>query len=432
VALILLCATVLAGTVGGSSCAKPSVTFNSSARATERRIEAALRGGRIGQARDIAVEYERRIPGPESWSLLGRALWRLGEMAAAEGFHRRAARDGHPEGQLGMARAFAARGKYAAALELARPTLQIEKMTERAARFVGGLYWRTGDAKAAADTFEHGASAASGAQAAQLVALAASIREIAGRGRPVDWTGSELAAATELVDGVTWVLAEIGGTQARLQVDPMRWRSSVTPQFAARIGVEIDARELARPMAVAGLTATMVPLAVIDAEFGDGVLGFDLLVDLRWRWSPASGVLFMGASDTRGEEIEFQRALASTHWLSVRTVLDGLAMQLILAPRIGPRPEMASLARDGVATVSAAVLRRLGRSDDLVLGQELRLLTRVGGWQAEFDYRVVPATGSLGQVPLPVGVTLGAEFAHNWTWRWSPGSRQLALIEVSP
>jgi len=408
------------------------VGLNRPALETERRIEAALGEGRIVEARELAVGYERRIPGAQSWSLLGRALWRLGALAQAEEFHRRAAGDGHPEGMLGMARVLAARGEYAAALELARPTLQVEGMSERAARFVGGLYWRTGDSEAAAGVFEQGADATSGETAARLAALAAVVRRVDGGDRAIDWRGSAAVAATEVVDGVTWVAAEIGGTQARLRMDPMRWRSSVTPQFAARVGAEIAARELARSVSVAGLTAAMVPLAVLDTELGDGVLGFDLLVELRWLWSPVSGELFMGASDNRAERADFQRALAKTHWVDVRTVLDGLAMQLVLVPRIGQRPMVTSIGRDGLATISTRALRRLGRASDSAVGEDLRLLTRVGGWQAEFDYRVVPEMGSAGQVPLAAPVTLGADFARRWVWRWSPASRQMALIELSP
>ncbi len=405
--------------------------INSSAISTERRIEVALTGGRIAEARDVAVDYERRLPGPQSWSLLGRALWRLGALAEAEAFHRRAAGDGHPEGMLGMARVLAARGEYAAALDLARPALQVEDMTERAARFVGGLHWRLGDTEAAANAFESGAEVASGENAAQFAALAAAVRRIDGGDRAIDWRGSAKAAATELVDGVTWVIAEIGGTQARLRMAPMRWRSSVTPQFAARIGEEMTARQLARPVSVAGLAAAMVPLAVLDTELGDGVLGFDLLIDLRWLWSPGSGELLLGTPDNRAEQADFQRALASTHWVGVRTVLDGLAMQLLLVPRIGPRPVVSSIARDGAATISQRAAVRVGVSDPVV-GEELTLLTRVGGWQGQFDYRVVPEMGAAGQVPLSVPVTLGAEFASNWVWRWSPDSRQMALIETPP
>ena len=207
---------VLLGAAGATSCARPAVGINAPVRETERRIETALREGRASEARDLAVEYERRIPGPESWSLLGRALWRLGELAQAEEFVRRAAGDGHPEGMLGMARVLAARGKFSAALELARPTLEVEVLTERAAWFVGALYWRTGDTQAAADTFLRGAEAASGEDAARLASLAAAVRPIeGGGGRPLDWTGQATAAATELVDGVTWVLAEIDGTKAQ-------------------------------------------------------------------------------------------------------------------------------------------------------------------------------------------------------------------------
>jgi len=426
----LLCAWLLIGPAIGISCATPSIGGNSSTIATERRIEEALRDGRVVEARDLAVEYERRIPGSAAWSLLGRALWRLGELDQAEEFHRRAAGDGHPEGLLGMARMLAARGEYAEALELARSTLEVAGMTERAARFVGGLYWRTGDSESAADTFELGAAAASGESAAQLVDLVTSVRKAAGGGSALGWTGPAGAAATELIDGDTWVLAEIGGTQARLRLDPMRWRSSVTPQFAARIGAEIATRELARPVAVAGLRSAMVPLAVRDTAVGDGVLGFDLLADLRWRWSPASGEFFVGTAGNRDEVTEFQQGLASTHWVSVRTILDGLAMQPVLVPRIGPRPQVATIARDGLATISLGTARRLLGDTDMAGGEELRLLTRVGGWQAEFAYRVVPETGSMGQVPLSVPVALGAEFARRWVWRWSPGDRQLALIEL--
>ncbi len=421
---------MLVGTAAGTSCARPVSGVNSSTLATERRILGALREGRIVEARDVAVEYERRVPGPQSWSLLGRALWRLGEMAQAEEFLRRAAGDGHPEGLLGLARVLAARGEYADALERARPTVQVAGMSERAARFVGGLYWRVGETESAADTFERGAAAASGESAAQLASLAAAVRRVGNGVRSIRWTGRASAASTEVAGGVTWVQAEIGGVSARLRFDPLRWRSSITPQFAARVGAEIATREVARPVSVAGVAAAMVPLAVLDTEEGDGVLGFDLLVDLRWRWVPASGELLVGAAHNRDEVSRFQRALANTHWVSVRTVLDGLAVQLVLVPRVGDRPVLASIAHDGIAAISRTAARRLAHDTVPEVGADLRLLTRVGGWQDEFDYRVVPETGAMSQVPLPVPVILGAEFARRWAWRWSPGSRQMALIEL--
>ena len=305
-------------------------------------------------------------------------------------------------------------------------------MAERAARFAGGLHWRLGESRAAADTFEIGAAAASGESAAQLAALAMAVREASEHGAEPRWTGSAGAAATELVDDETWVVAEIDGTLARLRFDPMRWRSSVTPQFAARLGIRIAAREFASPVEFAGVSASSVPLAVLDTQLGDGVLGFDLLADLRWLWSPESGDLVVGTANDRDEGKEFQQALANTHWVTVRTIVDGLATQLVLVPRIGPRPEMASISPDGQATVSATAAERLPLENEPVLGQQLRLLTRVGGWRAEFDYQVVPDTGSIGQVPLAVPVALGTEFARSWTWRWSPADRQLALIEHLP
>lgn len=414
------------------SCAQRSTGINGPTLATETSIEAALRDGRVAEARDIALGHERRDPGPVSWSLLGRALWRLGDLDAAEEFHRRAAGDGNYEGRLGLARALATRGEYAEALEMARPTLEIEEIADRAAWFVGGLYWRIGEADAAADTFERGAARATGENAARLAALAQVVREADGQGQAIEWAGRVSQTPTELVDGATWVLAEIDGSQALLRFDPMRWRSSVTPEFAARVGGQVAARELARPMRIAGLAATRVPLAVIDTAGGDGVLGFDLLVDLRWLWSPASGELLLGTAGSRSEEVGFQRALARTHWVGIRTILDGLALQLVLVPRIGARPEVASIAPDGVARISPEAAHRVLRNGDPVVGEELRLLTRVGGWQSEFNYRVVPETASTGQVPLPAPVTLGAEFALNWIWRWLPGSRQMALIESLP
>ncbi len=426
----MLCAGPLAT---AAACARPSVGINSPTAATERRIEAALREGRITEARDVAIGYERRLPGPASWSLLGRASWRLGEVAPAEEFHRRAARDGHPEGLLGLARVLAARGEYAAALEVAAPTLRVGQMAGRAASFVGGLYWRTGDVAAAADTFEYGAAAAGGETATRLAALATAVRRVENGGEAIRWRGSAGAASTEVADGATWVRADIGGTAARLRVDPMRWRSSVTPQFAARLGAEVEDRELVQPVSLAGIAARRVPLAILGADLGDGVLGFDLLVDLRWRWSPVTGALFVGRADSREESAVFQHALATTHWVGVRTIVDGLALQLLLVPRIGARAEVASVARDGVATISATARRRQGHDGDAVLaGETVPLLTRIGGWQSVFDYQVVPETGSQGQVPLSSPVTLGAAFVRGWVWRWSPDSRQLALIEVPP
>lgn len=380
----------------------------------------------MSDAYQIAIDYERRVPGPEAWSYMGRALWRLGALTAAEAFHRRAARDGHPEGRLGVARALAARGDFAAAAELAAPTVDVEEMTVRAGRFLGGLYWQLGDPAAAAAAFARASGAATDEMAVQLAALGTAVLAAAGV-TPRRWEGAAATATTEQVDGTTWLDAQIAGEPARLRLDPLASRSSVTPQFVARLGLDAGTRHLALRMALGDVAAT-VPLAVRELEFGDGVLSFDLLADLRWIWSPASGAFFVGPDDNRAAARGFQRDLAFTHWVTARSVVDGLGLQLLLVPRLGARPAVATATTRGIGTISPRAAETASGAA-VAVGDEVLLRTRVGGWDAELAFRVVHEMGAVSETPLAPPVVLGADFAERWDWRWSPTSRQLGLID---
>jgi len=425
--LALVVSAALAG------CVKPSDGIISSTPQTKQRIEVALTEGRVSDALRIAVGYERQVPGPASWALTGRALWRLGSMSTAEAFHRRSASDGHPEGRLGLARALAARGEYDAALEMAAPTVAVAQMAERAGRFVGGVHSRLGDPAAAATVFERAAAAASGEAAARLLAMAEVSRRLAesrpGAPHHGGWTGTAGHAVTEMVDGTAWVHAEIGGVSARLRLDPLHWRSSVTPEFALRIGEASVARELTLPIALGDIRSTAA-LAVRAASAGDGVLGFDILSDLRWIWSPATGSFYVGSATSSPEEALFQRDLAVTHWVSARTVVDGLSVQLLLVPRIGAGPEVATADASGPTTIVPTAAARVTGDTRAPVPPTLRVLTRVGGWQAELTFDLSPEMGAIGQVPLSTPIVLGADFVRRWSWRWSPLSRQLALVDL--
>jgi len=226
----------------------------------------------------------------------------------------------------------------------------------------------------------------------------------------------------------------VGSTSAWLRFDPMRWRSSLTPQFAARIGADPGTRELVRSLGVADLTAPAIPFSIQEpvAPGGgaDGVLGFDLLAELRWSWTPATGALVMGTATARAEGVVFQSDLPQTHWAAVRTPIDGLGMQLMLTPRIEARPEFASVGSDPGGVMSLAAVRRAYPEATVAVGEERRMRTRVGGWDEELVYRVAPEAGSEKELPIVTRVLLGADFARRWTWRWSPVGRQLALVEL--
>ncbi|NKB87583.1 MAG: hypothetical protein GKS06_05130 [Acidobacteria bacterium] len=411
--------------VAASGCARPATGANAATPQTENRIEQALQTGDVVTALGVAQDYERRVPGPEAWSYMGRALWRLGELQRAEGFHRRSAGDAHPEGQLGLARALAARGEFEAALELADPSLAVGSMSSRAASFVGSISWRLLRPAAAAEQFERGAATATAETARRLNRWAHLLREAPAGAWA--WRGTAGVVPTALENGSTWAEVRIGGHAARLRVDPYAWRSSITPTFADRAGLSTESQIDALHVQLGGIEA-MVPMRRSPEGEGDGVLGFDVLSRVRWMWTPTSGYLLVGVAGDEAEEVLFQRDLERTHWVHARVIIDGLDAQLVVFPRVGARPVAATLAFVGANTVATHTAVAVTEREALALGETVELLTRVGGWSDSVAYRVGPEMMAARQVPIATPVVFGAEFTSGWTWRWSPSARQLAMI----
>lgn len=419
-------------------CVRPAAGINDPNISTEARIERALAEGRSDSALAAALAYERAVPGPQAFAWLGRALWRSGRLVEAEQYHRRANSQGSAEGRLGLARALASRGKLQEAAALTAEVVDVEGMRIRARRFAAALAWQRGEPAQAAEHLRAAAEAALGEEKAHLEQLAAVVAEVgpaSGETTPVGWSGAASRLEGELIDGDTWVTATVAGQAVRLRIDPFRWRSQLSRQFAASRGVAPGAVEIGMPLALGGLEAPLVAWQVVDPGPGtavgaEGVLGFDVLAGLRWIWWPQSGVLELGRRGVQEEAAAFRQQLPRSHWVGVRTIFDGLAAQLIVLPRVGTAVVAATPSTRSPFQITSEQASRSLRDPGATPGPTAMLLTRVGAWGQEVEYAVTPAAAGLGQVPVSTPVLLGAEFVRGWGWRWSPEDRQLALIEA--
>ena len=277
--------------VGVWGCAGVAPDINNAAIVVQSEIRALLDAGEITVALARATSYERRSPGPESWSLLGRALWRSGELLEAESFYRRAASAGSTEGTLGLARAAAALGRFDEARSLAEQLAADERTHPEALRVLAAVAWRRGNSVLAA---EHLSAAAEASRDAALrarlstAAAAAATMPQNSDGPVILWRGSAGTVPLERDStGAPIVVVQMGGVAARLRLSLLSPRSTLSPELVGRVGLVVHGDSAGgghavAPVELGGVEATAVPFVLQPLDGAEGELGFDVISTLDW------------------------------------------------------------------------------------------------------------------------------------------------------
>ncbi len=433
--------------VGVWGCAGVAPDINNAAIVVQSEIRALLDAGEITVALARATSYERRSPGPESWSLLGRALWRSGELLEAESFYRRAASAGSTEGTLGLARAAAALGRFDEARSLAEQLAADERTHPEALRVLAAVAWRRGNSVLAA---EHLSAAAEASRDAALrarlstAAAAAATMPQNSDGPVILWRGSAGTVPLERDStGAPIVVVQMGGVAARLRLSLLSPRSTLSPELVGRVGLVVHGDSAGgghavAPVELGGVEATAVPFVLQPLDGAEGELGFDVISTLDWElWlsddrmvvrPPHAGLPAGIGNPGPGEFLE-----RPMHWVDVRVPVDGLDAQLLLLPRLSSVAVAAGIDLWGPSRISEGGLARatvhLAESVDQQPDGVVSLVTRLGGFGARVAYRLESSRDALaGSTSVVPQAVLGAEFAHAWGLRWSSERRQLSLI----
>ncbi len=444
----MLVALALVGS-GVWGCAGAGAGINSTAIIVEPEIRALLDADEITVALTRAISYERRSPGPASWNLLGRALWRSGELLEAESFHRRAARSNTSEGFLGLARAAAARGRLDEARSLADQAVSDEQTRARALRLLAALVWRQGDPVSAAsylsDAAESSHDVAARTYLAGAAAAAAMVPSNAGAA-PILWRGAggtlplERGAAGEPI-----VVARIGAATARLRLSLRSSRSTLSPRLVDRVGLVVhgdpaDGGQTVARVGLGRLATVAVPFVLQPVEGADGELGFDVLSTLGWELWLRDQRLVVRIPRQESAVSPYglrpiEPAERPTYWIDVRLPVDGLQTQLLLLPRLSSVAVAAAVDLWGPSRISHGGLALATVHDPEPMARQAEdsvvLATRLGGLGADYAYRIEPRFDALSN-PGPVSPqsVLGVDFALAWGLRWSPELRQLELLEL--
>ncbi len=433
--------------VGIGGCAGAGPGINSPAILVQSEIRELLDAGEITDALTRAVSYERRAPGPESWSWLGRALWRSGELLEAESFFRRAVGSGSSEGVLGLARAAAALGRLDEAGSLAEQLATDERTRARALRLLAALAWRQGNSTAAAQHLSAAAEAsedpAAGARLANAAAAAATMPQRSG-GAAIIWNGFAGTVPLERdAAGAPIVVVRLGGATARLRLSLQSPRSTLSPELVGRVGLVVhgdpeSGGHAVVPVELGDVTAAAVPFVLQPVDGADGELGFDVISTLGWElWLSEDRIVIRPPHPDLSAATDALRSsepqLRPAHWIDVRVPIDGLEAQLLLFPRLLTVSVAASIDLSGPSRISRGGLAQATVHDaepiDRRTEETVVLATRLGGFGLPTIYRVESyldaAPGSSSVAPQAV---LGVDFAAAWGLRWSPELQQLSLV----
>ncbi len=395
----------------------------------EEAIEEALRSDDLQLAGDLALSYQRRVPGPEAQAYLGRVRWRQGDLLQGEALARRAGERGIPGAYISQAQAAASRGRLSEASELVGPALEVEELARRAHGLLGAVALAEGRV---AEANNHLSSAVDGERGpARAAGDAADARAFAtlvvlqDHTSVAGWGGSWSEIEARIgPNGEVLVSARINGVPADLRLDLSAARSSLSTGLAEKVGLLAQGSRTQSVAARLAIGAAHRDQVFRVAQLGpdEGVLGFDALAAARWivRLQPPRLVVGPGDGDPRGTPFE-RETLETTHWIRVRALRDGLAVQLLAMPRVDGRVVSASLDLAGPTLLDERQLR------DGVDPADPTVEIRVGGWRGEQSIGTADLHPRASGGRVAPQLVLGRDFLRHWELRWNPGSAQMTL-----
>lgn len=416
-----------------AGCGTTNQSLNTQLPVLRTSVDDLLAADDLAAAERIARGLERRMPGVDTYALLGRVKWRTGDLVEAEALFRRSANGGIPEGLLGLARSRLARGEIESASASAEALVTVGSVAARAYRLLAAVAWGRGRVaeaaaalSAAADTPRNPRARLDRAEARALEEIASSSPETA-----LGWTG-EGSVLTVRMNDMT-VAGTLDGRPARLQVSLREDRTAVAPYVVEEM---IGGRSLADvgtvAIGLADLTATHVPVEIRDLPEGvDGRLGFDVLSTVAWALDTRSGRLEIAAPAAAGDsaaQLPRPPDLSRTYWAAVRVPRDGLAVQLLLVPRIRGVVLASALDPGAVERIDERALAAAGGSSSQ--GQ-VEAEVRLGAWRQDLVWEVsdLYPEGEGGAV-APRAI-LGAAAVAGWRLYWTPHAGSLLLERVA-
>lgn len=400
-----------------AGCTPRRDALNTQLPVVEAAVDDRLARDRLGEAEPIARDLESRLPGVDTYALLGRVLWRTGRLLEAEAYHRRSAQDGQPEGLLGMAHAAVARDELPAAERRLERLLEVAEVADRAARLQAAVALRRGDAAGAGRLLQGASELVDNPRVDLDRAEARALETLdAPYGR---WLGSP--GRLEVASGDR-VRATLDGRPVRAQLSLLAGRSSV----ATRLGTAEEGGVMAATLGLGGMAAAGVfRVEELPADV-DLRVGFDLLSRLHWALDLESGSLEIAPTE---RALPTPLDLPRTHWVAVRTPRNGLAVQLLAMPRLRARVRATALDLGGESRIDERTATGLGFEGE---GTIVDVEVRIGGWQGSVRVDVTDLYPLARDGAVAPRAVLGREMLADWRLSWSPGRMQLAMERRAP
>jgi hypothetical protein len=402
-------------------------------------VRMLLEQDRVRLALDRAVVLDDLYRGPQADLVLGWALWRNGHLRDAEARFRRAAGAGLDEGKVGMAAVRASAGDWQAARELATSGLAAAEPEGPAHALLASAAWRRGDRVTAVSELRAWSRVATGtARARAAEAMATALERLQG---PIhEWSGEAAdLLLVELDDGTLAVEAKVGGVTALLAVDLTFRQSLISERLAASAGLAVAGatspgtrgpsarwpailapRQAPCPrLELGGLALSNVVLAVGEAPAGvDGVLAIDVLGGVRWSLDTGARSIALARRDALERNSAHPMA-----WLQTRLVHEGLAVQMLLFPRVEDRVVAAGLDLAGGSRLDSDLLPVSAGSGAAPTRVQL------GGWRGEVLWRPASLSGWAIDGGVAPTAVLGSNLLGGWRLSWYPETGQIRIDE---
>ncbi|MFQ5744846.1 MAG: hypothetical protein ACE5HV_14840 [Acidobacteriota bacterium] len=414
---------------------------------SETKVRALLALDRVQEALQVAGDLAEEFAGPGSDVVLGQALLRNGELIEAEARFRRGADAGIGEGYLGLAVESASSGDWQSAATLARRALEDPQLESRGHSLLASAAWRRGEREAmVAELAAWSQSEPVQRRAAVASAMAAAAADLTGE--PLGWRGDpSLLEVTSLPRGGYVVVAQVANIEAHLLFDLSARQSSISSGLATAAGLKVEsglasvaqdkragtdtpaaslsARQAACPSLALGKSRLQNIIVAVDEPppGADGILAMDLLSTARWSFRADGPALALGpaVSGRAVERLVTGPDRTVIAWLEAKLIYQGLALQLLLYPRVLGEliPAMIDLA--GSSRLEAM---RPG----MVLGADPVIVpVRLGGWSGEVRWVPADLEGRATGGGVAPAAMLGNNLLGGWTLHWLPDQQQLRL-----